>query len=81
MTAAPMYKSIVYRRDDGDLDLIATLNNSGGHLPEQAFYRLHHLLLSYIALHTGKGVEALTRQDAPDVLTDDTEIPTTQPQP
>jgi hypothetical protein len=79
MTTTVMYKSIVYRRDDGDLDLIATLNNSGEHLTEQAFRRLHHIVLGFIAEQTGKAVEALTRQDAPDVLTTDNE--TTQPQP
>ncbi len=79
MTADPMYKSIVYRRDDGDLDLIATLNNSGEHLTEQAFRRLHHIVLGFIAEQTGEAVEVLSRQDAPDVLITDTE--TTHPKP
>jgi hypothetical protein len=68
-----MYKSIAYAREDGDHDLIATLNNSGGHLTEQAFRRLTELVAGFVASQVGAAdVDVLDRQDAPDVVTTET---------
>ena len=68
------YKSIAYSRNDGDHDLIATINNSGHHLTDDEFSELNDLVVGFIAERTGlANLESLDRQDAPDVLTLDEE--------
>lgn len=48
-----MYKSIAYSRNDGDNDLIATINNSGHHLTDDEFSELNDLVVGFIAERTG----------------------------
>lgn len=68
------YKSIAYSRNDGDHDLIVTLNNSGHHLTDDEFSELNEIVVGFIAERTGiANLESLDRQDAPDVLTIDKE--------
>lgn len=67
-----MHRSIAYSRDDGDLDLIVTLNNSGGHLTPETFRRLNTVIVAFITERTGMDdLVSLHRQDAPDVITPD----------
>jgi len=59
--------SIGFVREDGDFELLATLNNSAGHLPTEVF---DGLVEKTVGLFRSEGieVEALEREDAPDVV-------------
>jgi len=59
------YITIGTRRTDGDLDILATLNNK--HMTPEAFSDLVQCLAVTLANHAGP-VEVLERQDTPDTV-------------
>jgi hypothetical protein len=57
-------------RDDGDLALVATLNNLDEHMSEENFSVLVDGVKTYIGLMTKRNdVLVLEREDAPDYIT------------
>ena len=61
--------SIGFMRDDGDLALVATLNNLDGHMSDEHFDVLVDGVKNYIALMTKRNdVLVLEREDAPDYV-------------
>ena len=62
------YITIGTRRTDGDLDILATLNNK--HMTPEAFSDLVQCLAVTLANHAGP-VEILERQDTPDTVNTD----------
>lgn len=64
------YITIGTRRADGDLDILATLNNR--HMAAEAFSDLVQCLAVTLANHAGP-VEILERQDTPDTVNTDEE--------
>ena len=62
--------SIGFMRDDGDLALVATLNNLDEHMSDEHFDVLVDGVKNYIALMTKRNdVLVLEREDAPDYVT------------
>jgi hypothetical protein len=62
--------SIGFMRDDGDLALVATLNNLDEHMSEENFSVLVDGVKTYIGLMTKRNdVLVLEREDAPDYIT------------
>lgn len=62
--------SIGFMRDDGDLALVATLNNLDEHMSDERFNVLVDGVKTYIALMTKRNdVLVLEREDAPDYVT------------
>ena len=62
--------SIGFMRDDGDLALVATLNNLDEHMSDEHFNVLVDGVKTYIALMTKRNdVLVLEREDAPDYVT------------
>jgi hypothetical protein len=56
-------------RDDGDLALLATLNNIDGHMSDSAFKILLDGVKAYIELMSKRNdVVVLEREDAPDYV-------------
>jgi hypothetical protein len=61
--------SIGFMRDDGDLALVATLNNLDEHMSDEHFDVLVNGVKTYIALMTKRNdVQVLEREDAPDYV-------------
>jgi hypothetical protein len=61
--------SIGFMRDDGDLALVATLNNLDEHMSDEHFDVLVDGVKNYIALMTKRNdVLVLEREDAPDYV-------------
>ena len=61
--------SIGFMRDDGDLALLATLNNIDGHMSDSAFKILLDGVKAYIELMSKRNdVVVLEREDAPDYV-------------
>ena len=60
--------SIGIVRGDGDLALLATLNNNDDHMDEAAFRALTSAVHAYLASITQQGVIVLEREDAPDYV-------------
>jgi hypothetical protein len=59
-------------RDDGDLALVATLNNLDEHMSDESFNVLVDGVKNYIGLMTKRNdVLVLEREDAPDYITID----------
>jgi hypothetical protein len=64
--------SIGFMRDDGDLALVATLNNLDEHMSDESFNVLVDGVKNYIGLMTKRNdVLVLEREDAPDYITID----------
>jgi hypothetical protein len=64
--------SIGFMRDDGDLALVATLNNLDEHMSDENFNVLVDGVKNYIGLMTKRNdVLVLEREDAPDYITID----------
>ncbi len=64
--------SIGLMRDDGDLALVATLNNLDEHMSDENFAVLVDGVKNYIGLMTKRNdVLVLEREDAPDYITID----------
>jgi hypothetical protein len=62
--------SIGFMRDDGDLALVATLNNLDEHMSEENFSVLVDGVKTYIGLMAKRNdVLVLEREDAPDYIT------------
>ena len=62
--------SIGFMRDDGDLALVATLNNLDEHMSDESFNVLVDGVKNYIGLMTKRNdVVVLEREDAPDYVT------------
>ena len=66
----PLAFSIGFYREDGDFQLLATLNNSDELLSPETFETLRLGLMDKLAVALGEFIEleALQRQDAPDYL-------------
>ena len=61
--------SIGFMRDDGDLALVATLNNLDGHMNNEHFAVLVDGVKTYIGLMAKRtDVVVLEREDAPDYV-------------
>jgi hypothetical protein len=60
--------SIGFMREDGDLTLVATLNNLDGHMTDSAFKILLDGVKAYIELMAKQAVVVLEREDAPDYV-------------
>jgi len=61
--------SIGFMRDDGDLTLVATLNNLDGHMNDKEFAVLVDGVKNYIGLAAKRNdVVVLEREDAPDYV-------------
>jgi hypothetical protein len=69
MTAAAV--SIGIMRDDGDFQILATLNNNDNLLGADLFQHLIAHLCETLTGETGDLVEAIERQDAPDYVNTD----------
>jgi hypothetical protein len=64
--------SIGFMRDDGDLALVATLNNLDEHMSDGEFNDLINGVKAYIELMSKRNdVVVLEREDAPDYVTID----------
>ena len=61
--------SIGFTRDDGDFELLATLNNSGDVMPDEVFKRIVATLRDSLDQATETYIEVKERADAPDVVT------------
>lgn len=66
--------SIGFTRDDGDFQLLATLNNNDDLIPQADFDRLTEYLRGYLGAVAFEDCEILNRQDAPDYITIDEEF-------
>jgi hypothetical protein len=60
--------SIGFTRDDGDFELLATLNNSGDHLSDDDFGELVNEVASTLCRRLVCQIDVLERNDAPDVI-------------
>lgn len=60
--------SIGFTRDDGEFELLATLNNSGDHLSDDDFGDLVNDVASTLCRRLVCQIEVLERNDAPDVV-------------
>jgi hypothetical protein len=64
--------SIGFHREDGDLALVATLNNLDEHMSDDEFKTLVKAVAAYIELMSKRNdVVVLEREDAPDYVTID----------
>ena len=62
--------SIGFMREDGDLALVATLNNLDEHMSDDEFKTLVKAVAAYIELMSKRNdVVVLEREDAPDYVT------------
>ena len=65
------------RQSDGDIAVLATLNNNDELLDDEAFAALVASTCATFHTHIGEDVRAWERQDAPDYLdADDSDYPT-----
>lgn len=65
------YYSIGFTRDDGDLELFATLNNGNELLSELDFQNLAYIIQDYVSDFSDLMecvIELHERQDAPDIV-------------
>lgn len=69
MKTCPDTVSIGFTRDDGDFQILATLNNNDGKIGHTAFLELIQDLSQRLAAMTFEPIEVLERQDAPDYIT------------
>ena len=60
--------SIGFMRDDGDLSLVATLNNLDEHMSDGDFHVLVDGVRVYIEAMSKRAVVVIERQDAPDYV-------------
>ena len=60
--------SICIRRDDGDLALVATINNNDEHLTQDAFNKLLAVVAQHYIDVVGSDVLILDRQDSVDYI-------------
>jgi hypothetical protein len=64
--------SIGFHREDGDLALVATLNNLDEHMSDDEFKTLVKAVAAYIELMSKRNdVVVLEREDGPDYVTID----------
>jgi hypothetical protein len=61
--------TIGYIREDGDLAILATLNNNDEHFSDGEFECLAKLLILQLELAVHEDLLILERQDAPDYIT------------
>lgn len=61
--------SLGFTRDDGDFELLATLNNNGGTMSDTAFASLIKATRLGLELATETYIEVKERADAADVVT------------
>jgi len=66
--------TIGYMRDDGDLQLLATLNNVDGVIDPITYLASAQTLVNTFKLSTGENIIALNRWDAPDYVYLDEEV-------
>lgn len=67
----PAYMDVItigFIRDDGDIEVLATLNNTGDYLDKNAFMLIAHQLKNSYSINDVT-VELFERQDAPDIVT------------
>lgn len=58
--------TIGYIREDGDLAILATLNNNDEHLSDDAFKGLAYHIKRQLACYLSEDVLILEREDSPD---------------
>lgn len=61
--------SIGILQDNGDFEILATLNNNNDHISPDAFGALVLQLCTQLTAETGQQARALHRQDVPDFVT------------
>lgn len=61
--------TIGFTRDDGDLAIIATLNNNDGHMDTLRFLTIVEQLRLSLQAAIDEPLQVLERQDAPDYTT------------
>lgn len=61
--------TIGYMRDDGDLQILATLNNVDEVIDKNVYLESAQLLVNTFKLSTGENIIALNRWDTPDYVT------------
>ncbi len=67
-----MHYTIGFRRGDGDIEVLATLNNSGEHMTEEEFETVTIAVRAVIETYTGlDDVAVFERQDVPDIVSDE----------
>jgi cAMP phosphodiesterase len=62
------YYSFGFTRSDGDFELVATLNNSGKHMPDEVFTDFVKHVKVTLELAIDGHIEVLERQDALDIV-------------
>jgi len=66
--------TIGYMRDDGDLQVLATLNNVDEVIDKDVYLETAQLLVNTFKLSTGEEIIAVNRWDTPDYITLDEEV-------
>lgn len=61
--------TIGYMRDDGDLQVLATLNNVDEVIDKDVYLETAQLLVNTFKLSTGEEIIAVNRWDTPDYIT------------
>lgn len=60
--------TIGYKRDDGDLHVLATLNNNEEMLSTLQFMDLINHVMNVFSAQTGEYIEVFEREDVPDYI-------------
>jgi len=68
MTPTPAAVSIGFTREDGDFEILATLNNTADHYPPEIFAVIVKDAAEMLGRFIGHDLEILERQDAPDCV-------------
>lgn len=61
--------TIGFTREDGDFEILATMNNTADHFETARFAVMVQAAAEMLSRAIGHPVEILERQDAPDVVT------------
>jgi hypothetical protein len=61
--------TIGFTREDGDFEILATMNNTADHFEAARFAAMVQATAETLAQAIGHPVEILERQDAPDTIT------------
>jgi len=67
----PAAVSIGFTREDGDFEILATMNNTADHFEPAHFAALVQATAETLARALGQAVEILEREDAPAVINTD----------
>lgn len=68
MTPTPAAVSIGFTREDGDFEILATLNNTADHMTPEQFAAIIHSTAAQLSEALGHQIETLGREDAPAII-------------